>query len=115
MGWSVAMPAYQHLLLVSLTKTVAAADAVRAPPALFAHADVALVLVKAFVVEVLLALGAVEELDSLQVGLVFANLARLCLALLADEELSFMCQAIFVEHWLKLSHVLPQMDSSLQD
>lgn len=52
--------------------------------------------------EVVLALGAVEELNSFQVGLVLANLANLSFALLTDEVLSFLSKAIILRHRLKL-------------
>jgi hypothetical protein len=53
-------------------------------------------------VEVVLALGAVEKLNTFQVGLVLTNLAGLSFSLLTDEVLSFLSKAIILRHRLKL-------------
>jgi hypothetical protein len=45
MCWGVAVPTDQHLLFMPLTKTVAATNTVRAPPALLTNTDVPLVFV----------------------------------------------------------------------
>jgi hypothetical protein len=87
MGWSVAMVADQHLLLLLLAKTVSASNAVRTPPAFLTCSNIPLVFVQTFVVEVFITLAAVEKLDTFKVGLILANLTSLGFAFLTDEKL----------------------------
>jgi len=88
----VAMTADQYLLFLLLTEAVIAADAVRTPPTLLTHTDIPLMLIQTFIVKVLIALAAVEKLDTFKVSLVLADLACLGFTLLADEELCFLSQ-----------------------
>jgi hypothetical protein len=98
------MTADQHLLFLFLTEAVIAADTVRTPPTLLTHADISLMLIQTFIVEVLIALAAVEKLDTFKVGLVLADLACFGFTLLADEKLCFLSQNLIViaERHLKL-------------
>jgi hypothetical protein len=58
----IALLADEQLLLMFLTVAIATTHAVRTPPRLLNNADVALMTLQTFVMKVLVAFGAVEEL-----------------------------------------------------